>query len=281
MALRLLGVPWDQTSLGVKGARLAPEAVRRELATLFPYDPVHGRAAAFLRGRDLSLGEDHRDLLQEVARAVEQEERRDPEAPLLLLGGDQAVAYAALSALHRRFRDLAVVSLDGSLDLDDPAGDLTHHNWLARAMKDLQVEATVLGPGRFLGSRESFAQARELGVSWITAPALRRTADLSVLPELRALADNDRDLYLTLDVSALDAASAPGCANPNPDGLLPPQLGALLEHLLALPRIRGLDLCEVNPARDPLGTTARTAAWLLSVAISRLGEEPVGPPPRP
>ncbi len=279
MALRLIGVPWDQTSPGIKGARLAPEAVRRELSTLFPYDPVNGRAAAFLRGRDLTLGEELRDLLQEVARAADQEERRDPEAPLLLLGGDQVVTYAALSHLHRRFPDLAVISLDGSLDLEDPTGDLNPRNWLARAVKDLKVRATVLGPGRFLGSVETFDRAREFGVSWVPSRTLRKAPEPSDLPELRALLDRGPDLYLTLDVSALDASYAPGCANPNPDGLTPQELGTLLDPLLALPRIRGFDLCEVNPARDPLGTTARNAAWLLSFAISRLGEEPAKPAP--
>ncbi len=279
MALRLLGVPWDQTSPGLKGARLAPEAVRRELSTLFPYDPVGGRAAAFLRGRDLTLGEELRDLLQEVARAVDQEERRDPDAPLLLLGGDQGVTYAALSHLHRRFPELAVISLDGSLDLEDPSGSLDARNWLARAVKDLPVTATVLGLGRFLGSEETFRRARELGVSWVPSVTLRELRDPLALPELRALLEPGPDLYLSVDVSVLEAPSAPGCANPNPDGLPPRELGAVLEFLLTLPRIRGLDLCEVNPARDPLGTTARNAAWLLSLVISRLGDPPAGEPP--
>ena len=279
MALRLLGVPWDQTSPGLKGARLAPEAVRRELSTLFPYDPVRGRAAAFLRGRDLTLGEELRDLLQEVARAVDQEERRDPDAPLLFLGGDQGVTYAALSHLNRRFPELAVISLDGSLDLEDPSGSLDARKWLARAVKDLKVTATVLGPGRFLGSEETFHRARELGVSWVPSVTLRERRDPLALPELRALLEPGPDLYLTVDMSVLDASSAPGCANPNPDGLPPRELGAILESLLPLPRIRGLDLCEVNPARDPLGTTARHAAWLLSLVISRLGDPPAGEPP--
>ncbi|EQD38277.1 Ureohydrolase, partial [mine drainage metagenome] len=148
-----------------------------------------------------------------------------------------------------------------------------------RATTDLHLGATVLGLGRFLGSQEAFHRAQDLGISWVPSQRLRGDADLPSLPEFRSLAGTDRDLYLTLDVSALDAASAPGCANPNPDGLAPPELGTLLEHLLTLPRIRGLDLCEVNPARDPLGTTARNAAWLLSLVVSRLGEDPSVPSP--
>jgi len=274
MALRLIGVPWDQTSPGVKGARLAPEGLRRELATLSPFDPTLGRAAAALRGRDLSLGEETSDLLKEVARVLDQEERRDPESLPLLLGGDQGVAYAALSALHRRYPSLTVVVLDGSLDLEDPPGELTARNWLARTVKDLPVEAVVLGPGRFLGGPEAFHRAEDLGIPWVPSATIRRTPDVSSLPELRSLLGRDRDLYLSLDVSALDSASAPGCANPNPDGLSPPALVALLEPLFALPRIRGVDLCEVNPARDPTGTTVRNAAWLISWMISRLGQDP-------
>src|SRR5579875_407704 len=110
MPVRLIGVPWDATTLGRKGARLAPEAIRRELARLHPFDAESSRPISWLTGRDLTLSEEHADMVRAVARTIEADEARDPTVPAVLLGGEHAITFAGASAIHRAYPDLTVVS---------------------------------------------------------------------------------------------------------------------------------------------------------------------------
>ena len=102
MRVRLLGVPWEATTLGRKGARLGPEAIRRELTRLHGYAAEGSRAVAWLAGKDLTLSAEHADLLRSVGRAAEQGWRSAPEDPLVMLGGDHAISFAGVAALHAR-----------------------------------------------------------------------------------------------------------------------------------------------------------------------------------
>ncbi|MDE1820156.1 MAG: arginase family protein [Euryarchaeota archaeon] len=271
MPVRLVGVPWDATTLGRKGARLAPEALRRELARLHPFDAEGLRPISWLTGKDLALSEEHADLLRAVGRTAEQGAKLDPEAPLVLLGGDHAVAYAGVGALHRRYPDLEVVSLDAHLDLRGPEGGPSNGNWALRMMETFDCPYRVLGVGRFSNGPELFDRARERGVRWVSAETVRRLGPERSLKELGVPQLRGKDVYLTLDVDVIDQAAAPGASSPAPDGLSPLQVRELLHRICASTRVRGFDLCEVNPTVDPSGITARLAAHLLLAFLSTTG----------
>lgn len=271
MPARLIGVPWDATTLGRKGARLAPEAIRRELGRLYPYDSEGGRPVSWLAGKDLALSEDHADLLRVVGRAAEQEAKLDPEAPLILLGGDHAITYAAVGGLHKRFPDLEVVGLDAHLDLSTLEQGPTHQNWALRMMETFERPYRVLGVGRFSNEPAVFETARERHVPWVGAEFLREKGPHAGLTEVGAQGLRGKDLYLTLDIDVVHQASAPGAANPAPDGISVEQVRHLIEGLAGLGRVRGFDITEVNPTADPTGTTARVAAYLLLTFLATTG----------
>ena len=71
------------------------------------------------------------------------------------------------------------------------------------------------------------------------------------------------NIYITLDIDALDPTEAPGTGTPEPGGLSYRQLRRLLRACLAKGRLIGMDLVEVNPLFDPTGRTAQVAARLI------------------
>lgn len=270
MPVRLVGVPWDATTLGRKGARLAPEAIRRELAHLHPFDATTGRPVAWLAGKDLTLSEEHGDLLRSVARVADQEATRDPEAPLVLLGGDHAISFAGVSAVHRRYPELRVLSLDAHLDLRGVEGGPSNGNWALRCVQELSVPYAVAGVGRFSNDPELLERARALRVPWASARDLRGEGRERALAPLLSFAKG-HDLYLTLDIDVVDQGQAPGVSAPAADGLSVELVGDLLARFSALARVRGFDVAEVNPTVDPAGITPRAAAYLLLGFLATTG----------
>jgi formiminoglutamase len=61
-------------------------------------------------------------------------------------------------------------------------------------------------------------------------------------------------------VDVLDVTFAPGCPGARPGGMSPRQLAAACRAAGAHPRVRAADFVEVDPARDPSGTTVLNLA---------------------
>lgn len=68
---------------------------------------------------------------------------------------------------------------------------------------------------------------------------------------------------ITLDLDALDPATAPGVGSPEPDGLPLRDLLAGLASLAARPGLRAFEIAEYNPDRDSHGLTARLISALI------------------
>jgi arginase family enzyme len=77
-------------------------------------------------------------------------------------------------------------------------------------------------------------------------------------------------LYVSVDLDVLDASVAPGHSLPEPGGLSSAELRALLVEVARRARVVAFDVVELNPDRDPAGTTARVAAWTAVHLLSEI-----------
>jgi arginase family enzyme len=94
----------------------------------------------------------------------------------------------------------------------------------------------------------TLGQARELGVATAFARALRQDGEA---------------LAVSLDLDAVEAATAPGVSAPCPDGFNAAELFACARAAGADPRVRVLDVMELSPPLDQDGRTARLAAMAI------------------
>ncbi len=74
-------------------------------------------------------------------------------------------------------------------------------------------------------------------------------------------------MYVTLDLDVFDPAFAPGVSHPVPGGLAPRHVLRVLQD--AEWTLVGMDVVELNPARDEGDRTAVLAARLLHEAMGR------------
>ncbi|MFJ6658250.1 arginase family protein [Streptomyces sp. NPDC091377] len=205
----------------------------------------------------------------------------------LVLGGDCSIQLGASLALRRLGR-YGLVAVDASADFRHPGGsdpvgaaggeevalatgrgqaDLTDLEGLGPYLRDEDV--------RFFGMRDAFeddrAELTALKMPVVTVGDLREwgadalaraTAQTFEIPELDGF-------WLHLDADVLDPAVMPAVDSPDPDGLLPEELVALLRPLLASPACVGLNVTIYDPDLDPDGTAG---ALLTDIVVNAFGE---------
>jgi arginase len=290
----VVGVP---TAAGARGPGLteAPlrlrqagllEALRAGGATVvnlsdlsqFPFrdDPAHPRA------RNAEV------VACAVATAADEMTRALAEGFTLVvvLGGD-CTLVAGTTAGARRFlgRPVGVVYIDANADLNTPSttpSGYLHGMALALALGrgPEQVTAAVGDPAvlpehvALVGYRELDAGERpvlgELGLALPAAAARRLGMRTTAALSLEAVENEDGPLLVHLDVDVIDPTEMPAKQVETPGaGLSLAETSDLLTALLASPRVVALEVCELDPDRDPDGTHAGNVVGLLARAVGR------------
>ncbi|EFL26538.1 probable ArgI2 arginase [Streptomyces himastatinicus ATCC 53653] len=203
----------------------------------------------------------------------------------LVLGGDCSIQLGASVALRRIGRyGLAVI--DGSSDFRHPGNsdrigaaggeelalatgrgqaDLTDIEGLRPYLRDEDVQ--------LLGIREYDTERAELTalkIANMTVEEIRkRGAGEAADTVLRSLeAPATEGFWVHLDADVLDPSVMPAVDSPDPGGLQPEELAALLRGLVRSERCVGLNLTIYDPDLDPDGSCAALLADLLQTAFT-------------
>jgi arginase len=258
----LLGIPYDAGSSFLRGPSLAPPVIRRALGS-------RSANSWSEQVRDVSGIDDAGDIelpdignprvaIEEAAEAVIESGRRP-----LSLGGDHSVTYPLLRAFRPHHERLTVLHVDAHADLyDEFEGDpYSHACPFARVMEEQLADRLVqVGVRTITGHHRD--QAARFGVETIDMRVWVTGARPAV----------DGDVYLSLDMDALDPAHAPGVSHWEPGGLTTREVVTIIQGIGG--RLVGADLVEYNPDRDPSGFTAMVAAKLVKeIACRMLSDE--------
>ena len=272
-SLSLLGLCDDSRSTYLNGSAEAPQRIREAYngdcynsATEWGLD---------LAGRVLEEG----DLLpldswSETAELFEQTVRTILNRSRFpcLLGGDHGVTVPAVRAFDCLEKPLHVIQFDAHPDLyPDYEGDRSSHACTGIRLLEMEHVATLTQ----IGIRASNALQREVAAQHRDRLHVFE-AGASLNPaHLQRLIPVGSDLYITLDLDALDPAFAPGVSHPVPGGLFPRDLLGFLTPPFPW-RLAGIDVVEVNPDQDVGDQTALLAARLLHHAMGLMIEQERG-----
>jgi agmatinase len=191
-------------------------------------------------------------------------------ALLVAIGGDHSISYP----LGRGLEPLGpfdVVHVDAHADfLDRIGGGLLTGASQLRRLAELPFVGTVSAIGVRNVDRAEVDGMRELGARWATTRDVLERGPAAVVrdtvPEARAL-------YVSIDLDVLDAAIAPGHSLPEPGGIDYRQLRGILAAVARRGPVIGFDVVELNPARDPSGTTARVATWIVTHFLTEIFDQ--------
>ena len=184
----------------------------------------------------------------------------------VVLGGDDSVPIPVFAAYEGQ-GPFTIVQVDAHVDWGDVIkGNPYGYGSTMRRSAELpwitgMVQVGIRGLGS--GTADQIEDARAWGSRIVTATDLRRHGMKLAIEQI----PEGSDCLLSIDCDGIDPAVMPAVNMPTPGG---PDYGDILELLQGLAgraRIRGVNLVEFVPDRDPGGLAALTAARLVASAI--------------
>jgi agmatinase len=260
--IAILGVPYDGKSSYLKGPSEGPRAIREastvkainawtELGINLEED------VTMVDLGDVDTEGDFADISVRVETGVE--EILKIKGRPIVLGGDHSITLPVVRAMAKTYSDLDILHFDAHPDLyEELYGDrFSHACPFARILEEGLVKNCVQA-----GIRASTGAHRHKAAAFNV-----RTIPMNEWREDLALAFSN-PLYISFDADVLDPAFAPGVSHHEPGGLSTRQVINLLHRLQA--DIVGMDVVEVNPARDISGITAAAAVKIIMEAAGQM-----------
>lgn len=261
-SVALIGILSDANSSFLRGAASAPPAIRRalhcgsaglcsELGVDLKDNP------RFIDVGDRQVADDHESFLA-IKSVIG--EILDRGASPLVLGGDHAISYPVMQAVHRLHGAVNILHFDAHPDLyeDYEGNPYSHASPFARILENGLAGRLVQVGIRTLNAHLR-GQVERFGVEVHEM----RSLDLDSIGR-----DLEGPVYISFDLDALDPAYAPGVSHHEPGGL---SVRDVLRIIQRLPNcIVGADVVEYNPQRDINDMTAMVAAKLLKEIAGRM-----------
>ena len=254
----LFGVPFDGTTSFKAGCRDAPLAIRQVSYNIETYLPFYDLEMTDVSVHDMGdmYVECLPDLMVEQVADAVSDLMKDEKIPVMM-GGEHSVTIGAVQTLKPKW----YVVCDAHLDMQDEyRGSPFNHDCVTARVSEAVENIVIIGARS--GCREEFEFARE-NYHLYTADDVEERGIRSVLDEVSELIGND-SLYLSIDADAIDCCMTPGLGTPEPFGLSPKDVRAVIRRLSK--NAVGFDYVEVLPNDE--GQTAMVAAHMIREFIA-------------
>jgi agmatinase len=300
--LIVLGVPSDVGAGFLRGANIAPQAIRRELLAtgsfvyrdprvvdigdvlvvpqllhdemLSPAQLTATRQAVY--GSDEPLPVSPLSVCEEVLRLVR---RINPDCSTLVLGGDHSVGWPSLKAVAEgREHQTGILHFDAHTDLMEARLGVRYcfATWAYHANELIGRNQRLVQVGLRISRRTRAEWERELDVRQLWMAEMRERPIHDIAAEIIATWQRVgvRGVYVSNDIDGTDPLFAHATGTPEPGGLDPDQVLRLIDLIGRAFPIWGSDLVEVAPPlaghspREP-ATTLRTAARYVEAQARR------------
>ena len=254
----LFGVPFDGTTSFKAGCRDAPLAIRQVSYNIETYLPFYDLEMTDISVHDMGdmYVECLPDLMVEQVADAVSDLIKDEKVPIMM-GGEHSVTIGAVQTLKPKW----YVVCDAHLDMQDEyRGSPFNHDCVTARVSEVVENIVIIGARS--GCKEEFEYARE-NYHLYTADDVEERGIRAVLDEVSELIGDD-SLYLSIDADAIDCCLTPGLGTPEPFGLTPKDVRAVIRRLAK--NAVGFDYVEVLP--NDQGQTAMVAAHMIREFIA-------------
>jgi formimidoylglutamase len=273
--LRVLGLPLTLGSITPSRCDLAPKAIRDALMRFSTCDIAHSHDVRNVKVEDLGDLPLAQSTVEDAQEPIEQAVKDAVASTdaVVLLGGDNSITRPALRGMHD-VKKCGLLTIDAHLDLRTLEGGLRNGNPVRALLEDGLPGGNIaqIGIQSFANSAAYFQVAKDAGITVIPVEqAAKQGIETVVERALRELSHKADVIYVDLDLDVMDRAFAPATAGARPGGLTPLDIRRAAYLCGAHPKVRMMDMVEIDPARDSNDITAMTAAaCLLSFASGLL-----------
>ena len=254
----LFGVPFDGTTSFKAGCRDAPLAIRQVSYNIETYLPFYDLEMTDVSVHDMGdmYVECLPDLMVEQVADAVSDLIKDEKVPIMM-GGEHSVTIGAVQTLKPKW----YVVCDAHLDMQEEyRGSPFNHDCVTARVSEVVENIVIIGARS--GCKEEFEYARE-NYHLYTADDVEERGIRAVLDKVSELIGDD-SLYLSIDADAIDCCLTPGLGTPEPFGLTPKDVRAVIRRLAK--NAVGFDYVEVLP--NDQGQTAMVAAHMIREFIA-------------
>ena len=268
--LALLGVPANLTSISATGANATPDAIRQALSRYSLQSSLGSIESISAIDAGNIDDPDHNEAVT-IAKVAELTTRTEL---VVALGGDNSVTYAtALGAFGADLETAGLITFDAHHDIRHGVSNGSPVRRLIEA--GLNPKRIVqIGINDFSNSPAYANEAAELGIHVIHRDELETRALADVMAEAFGVAGSGGGpIHVDIDVDVCDRAFVPACPAAAPGGITAFQLRKLARLTAAHPRVKSIDVTEIDATADSAdGRTVRLGALLVLEAAAGLLE---------
>jgi len=256
----LFGAPFDGTSSFRRGSKWAPLEMRKASYNFETYNGDLDVDMADVPVHDLGDCEVYCDVDQTLEEVYDValgivKAKKIP----VMMGGEHSLTYPCVKAFDDK--KMGFVVMDAHYDLREEYGGIkNNHACVSRHIID-DLTHRYVSIGIRSGTKDEYEyvkknkQIRSYTANEVDAMGIER-----ILAEVDDYLAGCDHIYLSLDMDAIDPAYAPGLGTPEPFGMTPREVRAVIRRLA--PKAVGFDLVEISPEYDN-GETAVLGAKLL------------------
>lgn len=255
----LYGVPFDGTSSFRAGSKWAPFEMRKASYNFETYIPDLDIELEDVPFHDMGDCDTYADVDNTLAEVFEVASSIVKAGKIpIMMGGEHSLTYPCVKAYKEK---VGFVVMDAHHDLRPGYRGVKYSH--ASVSRHIIEELTdkYVSIGIRSGPKEEWDYVRGNDkIRCFTSEQVFEKGITSILKEVDTyLKDCDR-IYLSLDMDAIDPAYAPGLGTPEPFGMTPRDVRAVIRHLV--PKIVGFDVVEISPDVDN-GVTSGLGAKLI------------------
>jgi arginase len=241
--------------------------------------------------RDVPMGDPKLRRLDEIVRVSEATAKLTDEAvaagsKVVVLGGDHSICLGAVAGASTAVKGkIGLIYFDAHGDMNTDETTMTgniHGMHLAALMgfgapaltqvygKQVKVpkENLLHIGGCDFDQVELDLVARE-GLTTFSMLDLMLHGLAPLIPLIDDLASRVENIWVSLDLDAIDAVYAPGAGMPNKKGLTYREIAAIADYIGKKCNVVGVDVVEYNPLQDEECKTAELAIELIATFLGK------------
>lgn len=251
--IALIGVGEDRGSVDNIGCSDAPDAIRKALYQLFD----HHEDVRIADIGNIKIGQSVADTYFAVNQIMTFLFKN--KILPVVLGGSQDLTYAMYRVYEFTGQLVNIVAIDPMFDLGDDTEDINSHSYLSHIIMhkpNFLFNYTNIGYQTYNVSKKSVELMKQLLFDTYRLGNMKSNIELAE-PLIR------NGNILSIDMSAIRAADAPGVTNPSPNGFNGEDACRMTRYAGLSSKLSSLGVFEYNPHCDINGQTAGLIAQML------------------
>jgi len=256
--MKLIKIPFGGGGLG-KGnkASEAPDKIIEQLKDL--YSNEEGIEFKYVADEVKVIPNNVEETNQNIIKKVSELKEK-----CILLGGDHSITYACFKGYSKNFPNSGLIVFDAHADVENDFSPPSQEDYLRVLIEEGHLDkdkVIIIGLRNWHDNEIKYLEEKK--IKYFNMKKLFEMGIKEACDTVMETAMQWENLYLSIDIDAVDPAFAPGTGYNEPGGLTSRQMIYFLQRLKKMRNLRMIDLVEVNPSLDCCNLTAKLAAKLV------------------